>query len=176
MNLSNLVPGVAVAKIYVVAALALALGGFVVWALHEHSEVAKLSASLKTAQNENQQLRETNASNQSTITSLQTAVGEWKKLVPTPEAAKAAADRMASAAKALEDRAASIAAQSRADNALPACTAFLTVDVAAVCPAHADGVRRRAAPGGLPGPNGGSSGPRGGKATGQADAGLSAGL
>jgi len=145
VNLSDLIPGVGEAKMIAAGvglAAVLALAGYAVW---QHREAVSLSQRLSEAQATVGKLERANASQETAIASLEKAVAGWRALVPTPEAAAAAADRMAAAAKALEDRARTLNGREASDNAKPDCAKLLAVDLAAVCPAHADSMRSRAA-------------------------------
>lgn len=97
-------------------------------------------------------LVEAAAGSEETITALSASLLALRK------EAKAQGEAMKTAARALEEQeariskqAAALAAAEAKDYEKPDCQALLETDLAAICPAHADSVRKRAARG-LPGP------------------------
>lgn len=124
--------------------LVIALGGV---AAHQKARADDAEAALRTARDELQsaqgKLSDTNAANDV----LREAVDEWKALATPAADVKAAAEEATAAAKRIEARADELDRLEEPDRANPDCAALLRVDLAAVCPAIARGMRERAARG-----------------------------
>lgn len=146
--------------------LLLALIAASLTAAYQMHRVGELEGEIHTARTELQRaqdaLRDTNAANDG----LRAAVDQWRALATPAADVKAAAEEATAAARRIEDRAGELARQEEPDLALPDCAALLRVDLAAVCPAIARGMRERAARG-LPRPDDRGAG-RGGREDGPA--------
>ena len=130
--------------------LAAALLAAIGYAHFESSRVDELKLERDTARDQVQALATAAKGKDDTIAALQGAVEKWQKLAQPSVDMLAAAERAAAAANDLEARSRALATREKADHAKPDCAALLALDIGAMCPAVADGVRVRASPGGVP--------------------------
>lgn len=123
----------------VVAAAALAGAGV------QTLRLKAANASLSEANAEVNRLKDAAAGSERTIQTLQGSLTAIQAEGDRQAAAAAAAAERAVRAAAERDRArAALDAAKRTDYAKPDCAALLALDLASVCPAHADSLRKRA--------------------------------
>ncbi len=131
---------------YLMGVLAGALLGALALVAIQTSRVGRYKAELDSTLTENMRLQE------AAIGSEQTIERQAKSIAGILEAARQQGEALVAAVATLkardamiEKQSADLAAAEAADHALPECQALLNLDLARLCPAHADSVRKRAA-------------------------------
>jgi len=138
-------------ELYAYGAVVVLILALLAWGGIESHRVDVVKVERDTARSELAQARDSLKDANHTIDVQTASLKMWKDLATTVADLKQRADEMEAAAKAAEVRSNELLKKEATDNAKPDCAKLLAVDLAAVCPAHADGMQQRAR-GGVQGP------------------------
>lgn len=130
---------------YVYGALAaLVLGmGLLIWT--DQGRIRGLEADLKTETASLNTCKDVNTTDLATVNDQAAQLANWQaKAKGAAEAAQQAAEAARKAALDRDTLALKVHQLEATDNATPACSTFLAMDLAATCPGHAQAARERA--------------------------------
>jgi hypothetical protein len=148
-------------QLYFVALLLLALSTSCTGYFYERGEAIEYKDKVNALNTQLVGAKGALATNALAVTSLGTALDEWKTRASAAEAAQADSLKQLDAqATQMAQQKLKLATTEKTDNALPNCTKLLAMDIGALCPGHAAAMRVRAAnPTGVPGPDRQGAGP-----------------
>ena len=126
------------------ALLALLLAACVAWRI-DAWRIDRLEVDLRQAREQLSGVTAANQTDEKTILGLQGALARWQALATPAAATTRDEPAIEAAAAARQAAAAALKTHEATDNAEPSCEALLAADLDRVCPAHALGVRQRAA-------------------------------